>query len=172
AFGGVDEGAIGRGLVNVRWPARFQRLTRGPLPDLLSPSCELWLDGGHNPAGGAALAGTLADLEDRSPRPLHLVVGMMGLKDAHGFLVHFRGLAKSVTAVPIPGAHEAPHAPETVAGAAAGVGIPAITAPSVAAALRGLQRTQPGTKRVLICGSLYLAGQVLALQEGVEAQSN
>lgn len=169
---GLDETAIARGLVEVRWPARFQRLARGPLPELLSPHCELWLDGGHNPAGGEALARTLADLEERSPRPLHLIVGMMGLKDAAGFLVHFRGLAKSVTAVPIPGAHEAPHAPETVAGAAAGVGIPAITAASVPAALKALQRVEPAAKRVLICGSLYLAGQVLALQEGVEAQSN
>ncbi len=171
-FGGVEETAIARGLVNVRWPGRFERLMRGPLPDLLSPVCELWLDGGHNPAGGEALAATLADLEERSPRPLHLIVGMMGLKDVHGFLVHFRGLAKSATAVSIPGANEAPHAPETVAGAAAGVGIPAVTARSVAAALKALQRAEPGPKRVLICGSLYLAGQVLAQQEGVEAQSN
>jgi len=171
-LGGISEPAIARGLVDVRWPARFQRLAHGPLPDLLSPACELWLDGGHNPAGGEALARTLADLEDRVSRPLHLVVGMMGLKDIHGFLVHFRGLAKSVTAVPIPGAHEAPHAPEAVAGAAAAVGIPTITAASVAAALRALQRGEPGPKRVLICGSLYLAGQVLAQQEGVEAQSN
>lgn len=172
AFGGVNEASIARGLTTARWPARFQRLSSGPLPALLSPLAELWLDGGHNPAGGQALAQTLADLEERSSRPLHLVVGMMGLKDAAGFLVHFKGLAQTVTAVPIPGAHEAPHAPETVAAAAAATGISSSTAPDVAGALKSLERTHPGAKRVLICGSLYLAGQVLAQQEGVVAQSN
>ncbi len=171
-LGYLDESAIGRGLTTVRWPARFQRLGTGPLPQLLSPAAELWLDGGHNPAGGLALAQTLAEMEERSPRPLHLVVGMMGLKDAAGFLRSFRGLAATVTAVPIPGAHEAPHAPDTVASAARTCGIPASTTPDVPTALKALESAHPGPKRVLICGSLYLAGQVLALQDGVVAQSN
>ena len=108
-----------------RWPARMQRLDSGPLPSLLKPGSELWLDGGHNPAAGRALAQTLADLEERSPKPVHLIVGMMGLKDAAGFLAPFRGLARHVVTVPIPGAHEAPHAPETLAETARKVGLEA-----------------------------------------------
>jgi dihydrofolate synthase/folylpolyglutamate synthase len=94
------------------------------------------------------------------------VIGMMGLKDASGFLTPFAGLARSVVAVPIPGAHEMPHLPETIAAAARGVGLPAATAADVPAALAALEAADPGPKRVLICGSLYLAGHVLALQDG------
>ena len=167
---GVDEQAIEAGLTRVRWPARMQRLDSGPLPSVLKPGSELWLDGGHNPAAGMVLAQTLADLEERSPRPLHLIVGMMGLKDAAGFLSPFRGLAKDVMAVPIPGANEAPHAPETLAEAARSVGLRADIARDVEQALRRIDKDFPGPKRILICGSLYLAGQVLAQQEGVVAQ--
>ena len=169
---GVDEQAIEAGLTRVRWPARMQRLDSGPLPSVLKPGSELWLDGGHNPAAGMVLAQTLADLEERSPRPLHLIVGMMGLKDAAGFLSPFRGLAKDVMAVPIPGANEAPHAPETLAEAARSVGLRADIARDVEQALRRIDKDFPGPKRILICGSLYLAGQVLAQQEGVVAQGN
>ena len=169
---GLDEAAIEAGLTKVRWPARMQRLDHGPLPSVLKPGSELWLDGGHNPAAGQVLAQTLADLEERSPRPLHLICGMMGLKDAVGFLAPFRGLARDVTTVPIPGAHETPHAPETLAQAARAAGLKAEVSTSVEAALRRLDKDHPGGKRILICGSLYLAGQVLARQEGVTAQSN
>lgn len=169
---GLDEHAIEQGLTRVKWPARMQRLDHGLLPSVLKAGSELWLDGGHNPAAGQVLAQTLADLEERAPRPLHLVCGMMGLKDAAGFLAPFAGLARSVTTVPIPGAHEAPHAPETLAQAARSVGLKAETAANVEAALRCLDKDHPGPKRILICGSLYLAGQVLAQQEGVTAQSN
>jgi dihydrofolate synthase / folylpolyglutamate synthase len=169
---GIDDAAIEKGLTSVRWPARLQRLDSGPLPASLKPGSELWLDGGHNPAAGEVLAQTLADLEERSPRPLHLVVGMMGLKDAAGFLRPFRGLARDLIAVPIPGANEAPHAPETLAEAARSVGLQAYVATDVPAALRAIDKNHPGAKRILICGSLYLAGQVLALQEGVIAQGN
>lgn len=169
---GLDESAIERGLLNARWPARMQRLDSGPLPSLLGPSTELWLDGGHNPAAGQVLAQTLADLEERAPKPLYLVVGMMGLKDAGGFLAPFRGLARALLTVPIPGAHETPYAPEALAEAAGGVGLRAEPAAGIEAALRRLERMDHGPKRVLICGSLYLAGHVLGLQEGVEPQSN
>ena len=91
-------------------PARCRRCSK--------PGSELWLDGGHNPAAGRALAQTLADLEERAPKPLHLIVGMMGHKDAAGFLPPFRGLVRHVVTVPIPGAHEAPHPPEALAEAA------------------------------------------------------
>jgi dihydrofolate synthase/folylpolyglutamate synthase len=169
---GLGERAIEQGLTTARWPARMQRLDSGPLPTLLRSGAELWLDGGHNPAAGAALAQTLADLEERSPKPLHIIVGMMGLKDAAGFLAPFRGLARHVVTVPIPGAHEAPHAPETLAETAREVGLNAESAGDVIAALKRTDAAEPGPKRVLICGSLYLAGHVLGLQEGVEPQAN
>jgi dihydrofolate synthase/folylpolyglutamate synthase len=168
----VDDRAIERGLVEVRWPGRMQRLDAGPLPALLGPGAELWLDGGHNPAGGQALAQTVADIEERSGKPLVLIVGMMGLKDATGFLAPFRGLARRVYTVPIPGAHEAPFPAEKLAEVALAAGLAAEAAPGVEAALRRAEAAVPGTKRVLICGSLYLAGHVLGLQTGVVPQSN
>ena len=169
---GLDEWAIEQGLTKARWPARMQRLDTGPLPSLLKPGSELWLDGGHNPAAGRALAQTLADLEERSPKPVHLIVGMMGLKDSAGFLSPFRGLARHVVTVPIPGAHEAPHAPEVLAETARNVGLEAEWVDGVESALKRTDAYEPGPKRILICGSLYLAGHVLALQEGVEPQAN
>jgi dihydrofolate synthase/folylpolyglutamate synthase len=168
----IEERAIERGLTAVNWPARMQRLDAGPLPSLLKPGSELWLDGGHNPAAGQNLAQTLADLEERAPKPLHLVVGMMGLKDAAGFLSPFRGLARSCVTVPIPGAHEAPFPPDALAIAARGVGLKAEAAADVEAALKRIEALEPGGKRIVIAGSLYLAGHVLALQEGVEPQAN
>lgn len=169
---GIDERAISRGLQEVCWPARMQRLGHGPLTDILRSNCELWLDGGHNPAGGLAIAQTMADLEDRSPRPLYLVVGMMGQKDATSFLEPFRGLARSISTVPIPGAHEAPHAPEALAEVARNCGLEAQAASDVPSALRRIMSMTNDPARVLICGSLYLAGHVLALQEGVAPQMN
>lgn len=168
----VDEKAVERGLLEAAWPARMQRLSDGPLLDHLSPGSELWLDGGHNPAAGEVLAQTAADLEERSPRPLFLVIGMMGLKDVAGFLASFKGLARAVYAVPIPGAHEQPLSPSDVAAAAAAQGLAANEAEDVQAALKQIERQHRGPKRVLVCGSLYLAGHVLALQAGVEAQPN
>jgi dihydrofolate synthase / folylpolyglutamate synthase len=168
----ISEEAIERGLVTTRWPARLQRLSKGPLPDGLRPGSELWLDGGHNPAAGQFLAQTLADFEERSPKPLFLVTGMMGLKDAAGFLRPFRGLARHVVTVPIPGAHEAPYAPDALAQTARSVSLTAEAATDVASALQRIEVLEPGAKRILICGSLYLAGHVLALQEGVQVQGN
>lgn len=166
----VNEAAIERGLVTVRWPARMQRLDSGPLPSLLKRGSELWLDGGHNPAAGQVLAQTLADLEERAPKPLYLIVGMLGLKDAAGFLSPFRGLARHIVTVPIPGAHEAPFAPEALAEVARRVSLKADAAGSVDEALKRIDAMDGDDKRVLICGSLYLAGHVLALQEGVEPE--
>jgi dihydrofolate synthase/folylpolyglutamate synthase len=168
----LDEWAIEQGLTSARWPARMQRLDWGPLPSLLRPGSELWLDGGHNPAASRALAQTLADLEERAPKPVHLIVGMMGLKDSSGFLSAFRGLARHVVTVPIPGAHEAPHAPEVLAETACSCGLEAEWAGDVESALKRTDQFEPGPKRILICGSLYLAGHVLGLQEGVEPQAN
>ena len=169
---GIDERAIAAGLTSARWPARMQRLGSGALTRDVRPDCELWLDGGHNPAAGEVLARTMADLEERSPRPLVLIVGMMGQKDATGFLQPFAGLARYVITVPVPGAHQPPHHPEALAGAAHEAGLDATAAADIAAALAIAQSVDDGPLRILICGSLYLAGHVLALQDGQETQSN
>jgi dihydrofolate synthase / folylpolyglutamate synthase len=165
---GLNERAIERGLLEVRWPARMQRLANGPLARLLAPGSELWLDGGHNPAGAQAIAQTLAELEERAPKPVGLVLGMMGQKDAAGFLGHFRGLVRRIVTVPIPASPEAAHGPAALAGIAASAGFQAEATADVEAAVRRLHWLEGGPLRVLICGSLYLAGQVLALQEGVQ----
>ncbi len=168
----VSDRAIEEGLTKVTWQARMERLSEGPLLELLAPGSELWLDGGHNPAAGKVLAQTAADLEEKCPRPLFLVVGMMGLKDVTGFLASFQGLARSVTAVPIPGAHEQPLLPADIVIAARELGFHAVEAPDVASALKAIERQHRGAKRVMVCGSLYLAGHVLAQQAGVEVQPN
>jgi len=169
---GITHAAIERGLVEVRWPARMQRLDNGPLAQLLASGSELWLDGAHNPAGAEAIAQTLAELEERAPKPLGLIVGMMGKKDAAGFFSHFRGLVRRVVTIPNPGSPEATHDPIALAKVAQSAGLAADAATDVEAALVRLQKSDGRPLRVLICGSLYLAGQVLALQEGVEAQTN
>ena len=145
------EGAV----TNAYWPARMQRLRHGPLVDA-APEAELWLDGGHNPAAGEALAATLARMP---PRSTHMICGMLSTKDVEGYLRPLAAQAKSLHAVAIPG--EAATLPaEDTAAAADAVGLPASVAPSVAAALARIADGDP-TARILICGSLYLAGAVL-----------
>jgi dihydrofolate synthase/folylpolyglutamate synthase len=153
AEAGVEEAEIILGLCTARWPARLQRLTRGPAVDALPTGSELWLDGGHNPAAGEALASSMA----ADPRPLHLIVGMLGTKDLRAFLRPLASVAASLTAVPIPG-EPAARAPEEVAAAARGLGLPVSVRPTVEAAVATLA---PTPSCVLICGSLYLAGEVL-----------
>jgi dihydrofolate synthase/folylpolyglutamate synthase len=169
---GLDDRAIAAGLTRARWPARMQLLGPGAVARALGPDGELWLDGGHNPAAGVTIARTMADLEERSPRPLVLIVGMMGQKDAEGFLQPFAGLARHVLTVPIPGAHQPPHMPDALAEAARRVGLDALPATGVIEAVKTAATRVGGPVRVLICGSLYLAGHVLALQDGLETQSN
>ncbi len=164
---GIDERAIEIGLRTVVWPARMQRLLSGPLSALVGSTNELWLDGGHNPAAGDMLADTLAALDEKSSKPVFLIVGMMGQKDALGFIAPFRGLVRAVYTVPIPGAHEAPHSQEKLADVARSAGLQAFERASVPDALRTIANLPPGSKRVLICGSLYLAGHVLTLQQNL-----
>ncbi len=164
----IDERALEAGLRNVEWPARMQHLTSGPLPEILGEGAELWLDGGHNPAAGDMLADTLATLDEKSPKPVYLIVGMMGQKDALGFLAPFRGLVRAIYTVPIPGAHEAPHNEENLAEVARGAGMQALDRKNVINALETIAGLSQGPKRVLICGSLYLAGHVLSLQQNLE----
>ncbi|MFT0860875.1 bifunctional folylpolyglutamate synthase/dihydrofolate synthase [Ancylobacter sp. G4_0304] len=153
--------AFEQGVRAAEWPARLQRLGHGPLTLRAPEGADIWLDGGHNAAGGQALAGALADIEDRAPRPLVLVVGMLGSKDSSAFLAPFAGLAREVIAVPVPGEHKG-QPPEAVAAAARAHGLNASVASSVGAALEGLGTVPVGpAPRVLICGSLYLAGAVL-----------
>ena len=169
---GLDEAAIERGLRAVSWPARMQRLDTGPLPAIVGDATELWLDGGHNPAAGEMLADTLAGLDEKAPKPVYLVVGMMGQKDALGFLAPFRGLVRGVFTVPIPGAHETPHSEEALADVAHNAGLNAVPKRGVVEALKAIASLNDETKRILICGSLYLAGHVLTLQErGMPANS-
>ena len=149
--------AIARGLRNIEWPARLQRLARGPLVEMMQPDWELWLDGGHNPGAGAVLADFVSGWSDR---PLYLVVGMLNTKDAIGFLQPMAPLAVALAGVTIPG-EQNPHQAEAITTAASALGIPASAAPSVEAALHDFRRRRTAG-RVLICGSLHLAGKVLA----------
>ena len=155
--------AIEDGLQAADWPARLQRLTSGKLADQVKNDIgELWLDGGHNAGSSVAIAEVMADLEDRTPRPLHLIMGMLTTKNPATFLKPFAGLARSVIAVPVPG-HTAFAPPELVA-AAASAGIEATSAESVPSALAAIaQLAGDILPRILICGSLYLAGNVLNL---------
>ncbi|WP_062014749.1 folylpolyglutamate synthase/dihydrofolate synthase family protein [Aureimonas sp. AU4] len=155
--------AIARGLTGAQWPGRLQRITTGPLFEALPPGSELWLDGGHNPGAGAVIAEALAEMEDRTPRPLHLVCGMLSTKEPVGFFRHFQGMARDVQCVPIP-TSDAALAPEVLAGAAREAGLRASPAAGVAEALSRVAaggRTGDAAPRVLVCGSLYLAGEVL-----------
>lgn len=149
------------GVTRAEWPARMQRLSSGALVARAPKDAELWLDGGHNAEGGRAIAAALGDLEERVSRPLVVIVGMMANKDAAAFLSHFTGLTRHIIAVPIPGNDNA-HTPEALAAAARPLGMRVETAGSVGAALAALGRLAYDTPpRILIAGSLYLAGDVL-----------
>ncbi len=161
-FGRLPPKAYETGIAGADWPARLQRLGKGRLAGLLPPGSELWLDGGHNPDGGKVLAAAMADFEERNPRPLVMVVGMLGTKDSLGFLGPFAGLAQEVFTVPMPSQTAARSASE-VASIAAAAGLPATPCSSVEAALAAIAaQGWDAPPRVLICGSLYLAGEVLA----------
>jgi dihydrofolate synthase/folylpolyglutamate synthase len=150
------------GVTNAEWPARLQRLPAGRLTALAPEGSELWLDGGHNAGAARAIAAALADLEERVSRPLVLVVGMLATKDLAGFLQHFAGLARRVIGVPISD-QEKGQSPEAVADAARRAGIPADARDSLSDALVRVTRLKlDPPPRILIIGSLYLAGEVLA----------
>ena len=157
----IAPAAYEAGMVKADWPARLQRLAAGRLVVLAPAGSELWLDGGHNPDGGRAIAAALADLEERVSRPLVLIVGMLASKDCAGFLSNFTGLARRMIAVPVPGAEKGMSA-EAVADAARAIGLPATSRDNLIEALdaaRKLDLDPP--PRILITGSLYLAGEVL-----------
>jgi dihydrofolate synthase/folylpolyglutamate synthase len=150
------------GIAKAEWPARMQRLTQGRLKALTPPDSELWLDGGHNADGGRAVAAALGDIEERVPRPLVLIVGMLATKDNAGFLRNFSGLARRVIAVPVP-RQDKSVAADALVDMARSVGIPAESRDSIEAALAAVARLElVPAPRILITGSLYLAGEVLA----------
>lgn len=151
----LPEPAFEAALTRAEWPARMQKLTHGPLKDS-APQAELWLDGGHNPAAGEALGRHLASLPKR---PTHLICGMLRTKDVAGFLRPLADEASSLTAVEIPGEAATLSAEET-AEVARDLGIATRSAASVAEALGAITAADP-LARVLICGSLYLAGRIL-----------
>ena len=148
--------------MRAEWPARLQRLTTGKLVALAPAGAELWLDGGHNADGGRAIAAALGDLEERVSRPLVLVVGMLATKDRAGFLRNFTGLVRRVFGVPI---HQDKSVPaDEIAAAArdrpACRRTPRRASRTRSTAIGGLGFDPP--PRILITGSLYLAGEVLA----------
>ena len=153
--------AVEQGLMRAEWPARLQRLTTGRLVALAPAGAEIWLDGGHNAEGGRAVAAALGDLEERVSRPLVLVVGMLANKDRDGFLRNFTGLVRRVYGVRV---HQDKGAPAgEIAAAAQSAGMPADAADSIEDALAAIGRLGfDPPPRILITGSLYLAGEVLA----------
>ena len=153
--------AFEAGIVNAEWPARMQRLVTGKLIHQGPKGCEIWLDGGHNAEGGRVAATALGDLEERVSRPLVVIAGMMANKDASAFLANFAGLTRHIIAVPIPDRDNA-MPPERLADAARSLGMRVETAGGIEAALDALSRlAYEVPPRILITGSLYLAGHVL-----------
>jgi dihydrofolate synthase / folylpolyglutamate synthase len=158
----IEPAAFEAGVVNAEWPARMQRLGSGALLSQAPQSCEIWLDGGHNAAGGRVAAAALGDLEERVSRPLVVIVGMMANKDADAFLANFAGLTRHIIAVQIPNVDNS-MSPDRLADAARQLGMRVETAANVEAGLSSLARlAYEVPPRILITGSLYLAGHVLA----------
>lgn len=167
----LSEKAIARGLETVKWPARMQNLTKGPFAEMVADSGgELWLDGGHNPHAARAVASAMAEMESKTARPLILVTGILANKDIGGFLDAFEGLASAVIGVSIP--DHASLAPETLQELAEARGMIGQVASNLTDAVQRAINTGEALSRqttaepiipprVLICGSLYLAGVVL-----------
>ena len=158
----IEPADFEQGIAKAEWPARMQRLTSGALVAAAPHDSEVWLDGGHNPDGGRVIAAALGDLEERVSRPLVVIAGMMSNKDAGGFLANFAGQTRHIIAVTIPDQDNA-MAPDVLADAARHLGMRVETAASVEAALRAIAKlAYEVPPRILITGSLYLAGHVLS----------
>lgn len=161
---GLTEEHLAVGLESAEWPARLERLGPGRLYEVVGGESELWLDGGHNAAAGAVVADAMCDLEERVPKPLRLIVGMMAGKDVRQFLLPFSDIVDQVIAVPIPDQVNA-HDVEEIAHAATDVGLDVTVASNVSDALL-IAAGNKEPVRVLITGSLYLAGSVLKQHRG------
>ncbi len=161
-----EDAAVEKGLANVEWPGRLQRLHKGPLIDCAPRGAEIWLDGGHNPHGAEVVSRAMADMEEHGERPLYLICAMLGNKDAVGYLRAFNGLARHVVTLAIPG-EAASLGAGALYDAARKAGLDAAPAEDLDdAMLQVTAWTRLGDNdvppRILICGSLYLAGKVLA----------
>ena len=165
----VTDDAIAQGLRSVTWPARMQNLGRGHLREFVTPGSEIWLDGGHNGPAGPVVAQALRELNAKLPKPVVLIWGMLNSKDPSAFIANFKELAREVFTLTIPDEVNALPA-EALAVAARGCGLKAQAAASLQTALEQACLAQPAP-RILICGSLYLAGHVLALHSGEEASA-
>lgn len=153
----ATDGAVAEGLTGAIWPGRLQRLRRGPLAEMLPTDWELWLDGGHNPSAAAALA---VQARSWSDKPLHLVMGMIKGKNPAAFLEPLAGTVKTLRAVAIPG-EECSLTAEEVSRRGLDLGMDAKSADDAPAAIRDIVNSFPAPARILVCGSLYLAGAVL-----------
>ena len=153
----ITRKAVAEGMTSVDWPARMQQLTSGPLIDQLPNNCELWLDGGHNPAAGEALAATVRSFDDK---PLYLITGLINSKDPGGFLAPLKNQTSALWAVEIADEEASLNAKELTA-TAQDVGFNAVAASSISDAISQIVAKTNSPARILICGSLYLAGKVL-----------
>ncbi len=160
----ITDDAFARGLTTVSWPARLQKLGPGHLWDHASKECELWLDGGHNGPAGVVLAQALREMQARAPSPLIIIWGMINTKDPGAFIANFKGLAAHVITLTIPDEANAIPA-EQLVNIATDKGLSARSATDIQKALGQAAMLAPAP-RILICGSLYLAGHVLALHSG------
>ena len=160
----LSDQAVEKAMTSVTWPARMQRLTQGDLIRFAPEKAEIWLDGGHNPGAGVVIAEALAELEERDPRPLYLITGMINTKDPVGYFEAFSGMARQVYTVAISSSDSGiDH--ETLADAARRAGLEALPVASVAEGLKAIKeqvKDEVIAPRILIGGSLYLAGDVLA----------
>ena len=160
--------AFERGLRAVEWPGRLQRITKGPLLAGAPAGTEVWVDGGHNAHAGRAVAQHMAALADRAPKPLFLVVGMLNTKVPADFLAQFDGLVRHAFTVPL-ATSDAGIAPDELAGHARAAGLSAEAVATAGAAVATIYRDWPFEPdgqdvgpRILVTGSLYLAGETLA----------
>jgi dihydrofolate synthase/folylpolyglutamate synthase len=162
---------IEAGLQNAEWPGRMQRLTGGKIFDAALDGSEIWIDGGHNPGAGLAIAETLAELEERLSRPLFMIAGMINTKDPVGYFAAFEDMARHVYTVPVSNS-DAGIDPVVLAGEASKAGLSAQPALDVQQALQLMEedwQDMDTPPRILICGSLYLVGDVLA-QNGLSSE--
>ncbi len=162
-LGHDDPGVLAAAMRGAQWPARMQRLKTGPLIEAAPAGAEIWLDGGHNPAAGEALARLLADMEERDPKPLHMICGMLNTKDVVGYLRPFEGLVRRIHCLSIPGEAATLSGGELV-DFAMDADLDAVEVDDAIEAMRmigGEEDAAISPPRILICGSLYLAGRVL-----------
>ncbi|MER9797307.1 bifunctional folylpolyglutamate synthase/dihydrofolate synthase [Mesorhizobium sp. M0142] len=158
----ISPRAAEKAMANVIWPGRMQKLPQGRLGELAPKGADIWLDGGHNPGAGVVVAEALAEQEEKNPRPLFLISGMINTKDQSGYFRAFKGLVRHVYTVPV-STSDAGVPNDELATRAIEAGLSAEPVSSVANALMLLRDTWDGPPpRILIGGSLYLAGAVLA----------